>query len=113
MWNYRDIDVQSLESTKTWYDKIGEYDFNNPGFKSATGAFTQVVWKSTSKLGCGVTKTPDGKKAFITCHYCESSGNYMGQFPENVTKPLQGQIEAGVSEVEQPEPKVEQPEQKV
>ena len=37
-----------------WYEEIADYDFNNPGWKSGTGHFTQVVWKGSEKLGCGV-----------------------------------------------------------
>ena len=37
-----------------WYEEIKDYDFNNPGFSSRTGHFTQVVWKNSRQLGCGV-----------------------------------------------------------
>ena len=67
-------------ATKMWYDEITDpgYDFSNPGFASGTGHFTQVVWKGSTKLGCGVS---DG---YVTCRYCETAGNWMGEFEANV-----------------------------
>jgi len=67
-----------MTSTKNWYDEIDDpgYDFNNPGFTKGVGHFTQVVWKGSTKLGCGVTKTADGKWAVVTCQYCDTAGNW-------------------------------------
>ena len=48
-----------------WYDEIEFYDFDNPGYTSATGHFSQVIWKSSEKLGMAHSVTEDGK-LFIT-----------------------------------------------
>ena len=37
-----------------WYDEIKDYDFAKSEFTSGTGHFTQVVWKNTKQVGCGV-----------------------------------------------------------
>jgi len=67
-------------ATQMWYDELTNpgYDFNNPGYSSGIGHFTQVVWKSSTKLGCGISGV------YVVCRYCEAQGNFMGPFPENV-----------------------------
>lgn len=88
------ISSDSLANTavKSWYDEVKAYNYNSPGFSSATGHFTQVVWKSSTQLGCGAargTKTMNGTKFnafYVVCHYVPA-GNVQGQFPANVLKP--------------------------
>jgi hypothetical protein len=48
---------ESSWASDTWYAEINDpgYDFNNPGFSNGIGHFTQMVWKDTQKLGCGVS----------------------------------------------------------
>ena len=45
-------------ATKMWYDEIDKpgYNFDNPGYYENPGAghFTQVVWKGSTTLGCGI-----------------------------------------------------------
>lgn len=66
---------------QNWYDEIGQYDFNNPGFSDGTGHFTQVVWKSTKQVGCGLAQCEGG--ALLVCNY-SPAGNLEGAYPENV-----------------------------
>ncbi|MEM6501299.1 MAG: CAP family protein [Cyanobacteria bacterium P01_C01_bin.89] len=80
------------EAVKGWYDEIEDYNYSRPGFSAATGHFTQVVWKSSTRLGCGVAKGTKNLRGrnfnayYVTCHY-DPPGNFRGQFPANVTRP--------------------------
>ena len=67
------------EAVDMWYNEVDDpgYDFSNPGWDYGTGHFTQVVWKGTTEVGCGVAN------GWVCCRYYPP-GNYMGQFPENV-----------------------------
>jgi uncharacterized protein YkwD len=67
-----------------WYGEIKQYDYNNPGFSMQTGHFTQVVWKTTRKVGCGMTQC-NGMDVWV-CEY-DPPGNWDGQYRDNVTKP--------------------------
>lgn len=70
------------DAVDLWYSESKNYDFNNPGFGMNTGHFTQVVWKSSLKLGCGVGCN-NQSYCFVTCNYYPA-GNYYGEFPKNV-----------------------------
>lgn len=85
-------DAVASKAVQAWYDEIKDYNFSQPGFSAATGHFTQVVWKSSTRLGCGMaqgTKVLGGntyKAYYVTCHY-GPAGNMQGQFPVNVLQP--------------------------
>ena len=73
-----DLSTTAL-ATKGWYNEIKDYNFDAPGFSSKTGHFTQVIWKSTCRLGCGVADE------YLVCRY-QNAGNINNQgfFKENV-----------------------------
>ncbi|WP_392531695.1 CAP family protein [Nostoc sp. C117] len=79
-------------AVEDWYSEIKDYKYESPGFSSETGHFTQVVWKGSTKLGCGAaqgTATIQGTKYnafYVVCQY-SPAGNVEGQFPANVLKP--------------------------
>ncbi|XP_078362792.1 Golgi-associated plant pathogenesis-related protein 1-like isoform X1 [Oculina patagonica] len=87
-WSSSQIDASCADAVQAWYDEIKDYSFNNPGFSDATGHFTQVVWKGTTKVGVGVATSsePNEKGAYISIAVARYSppGNYMGQFEANV-----------------------------
>ncbi|KAF1806059.1 CAP domain-containing protein [Mucor lusitanicus] len=75
-----------------WYSEVKNYDYSNPGFAGDTGHFTAVVWKSTTKIGCGVKTCNNLGKGYklYTCSYAPF-GNIVGDdnkyFIQNVIKP--------------------------
>lgn len=75
-----------------WYNEIKDYSFDQPGFSSKTGHFTQVVWKETKELGCWLNVCEDLEPmhmkdaAFYVCEY-SPPGNVIGRFAENVLSP--------------------------
>ena len=84
-----------FDSTQAWYNEIvdtegglGLTDTMNGPSGEALGHYTQIVWKGSTRLGCGVgratTKNLEGD--FWVCQYCKG-GNYQGQFADNVSRP--------------------------
>ncbi|KAF2653439.1 PR-1-like protein, partial [Lophiostoma macrostomum CBS 122681] len=88
------INQTKADITDGWYAEIAKYDFNNPGFSEETGHFTQVVWKSSKKLGCAWNQNPciSNNVPFykFVCEY-DPPGNVIGDngsyFRDNVPRP--------------------------
>lgn len=70
-------------SIDAWYDEISSYDFNNPGFSENAGHFTQLVWKSSTLVGCGVKSCNNAWGDYVVCSY-QTAGNVIGDFADNV-----------------------------
>jgi len=64
-----------------WYDEIKSFDFAGGGFSMQTGHFTQVVWRGTSQVGCGVASC-NGLDIYV-CNY-DPAGNVEGEYRQNV-----------------------------
>jgi len=68
---------------QSWYDEIKDYDFASHRSRTgqAVGHFTQVVWRGSTQLGCGMA-TCNGQDMLV-CNYAEA-GNMGGAYPQNV-----------------------------
>jgi len=80
--------ITAAGAVKMWYDEIEQ---TNPrgivrGFSGGTGHYTQVVWKKSVDLGCGLyDKT-------YCCMY-GPGGNMMNDFESNVFAPVKSESE--------------------
>lgn len=72
--------------TKSWYNEIGQYNFQSETFNDKTGHFTQVVWKDTRRLGVGIAFGKEGRKMYVVAQY-SPPGNYRNAFQKNVLLP--------------------------
>jgi len=61
-----------------WNDPIKSYDAGNTDQSKEVRHFTQLVWKDTSKLGCGVAKCRNDQ--YFVCRYVKQ-GNWNGDTP--------------------------------
>ncbi|XP_078406547.1 GLI pathogenesis-related 2 isoform X3 [Cetorhinus maximus] len=75
------------EVSEAWYSEIKKYNFSDPGFKSGTGHFTQLVWKASKEMGAGCAT--DGKGTFMVVAVYNPPGNITnpGYFKDNVSPP--------------------------
>jgi pathogenesis-related protein 1 len=64
-----------------WGDEAKDFDPRTVTCAAgkACGHFTQIVWKTTTKLGCGKATGTDGND-YVVCNY-DPAGNKAGQRP--------------------------------
>lgn len=77
-------DPDIAAAVQLWASEASEYDASNPTYSH----FTQMVWKSTTELGCGYAKCSNiyadyGGGVLYVCNY-NPAGNVEGEFGDNV-----------------------------
>ncbi|XP_014296097.1 uncharacterized protein LOC103580017 isoform X1 [Microplitis demolitor] len=77
--------VSAREVVAKWYSERKEHKFGIEPKILNTCHFTQIVWKSTREMGIAMAKK-DGTCIVVACYY--PRGNIVGQFTENVLKPI-------------------------
>lgn len=84
---YRSTQASGKEGAKMWYDEIeSTWGGLVSSFGMGTGHYTQLVWKGTTKLGCGHSA------GLVVCQYGEA-GNMGGAFESNVNGPVKTEEE--------------------
>jgi pathogenesis-related protein 1 len=75
----------------SWYSEINSYNFDNPVYSDAVGHFTQVVWRGSTQLGCGVASC--GNEKLWVCRYSPPGNwnvNQPGVLAANVQRACPG-----------------------
>ncbi|PRQ37524.1 hypothetical protein RchiOBHm_Chr4g0403511 [Rosa chinensis] len=70
-----------IDAVNTWAaeEKYYTYATNTCEAGQMCGHYTQIVWKSTRRVGCARVVCDDGD-VFMTCNY-DPPGNYIGEKP--------------------------------
>ena len=78
-------DIESTIPVDEWYNEMKNYNFSKPGFTIDSSHFSQLVWKETTKMGCGASVRDDGVTYKVVCNYY-TAGNILSpqKFEENV-----------------------------
>ncbi|XP_020849618.1 cysteine-rich secretory protein 3-like isoform X2 [Phascolarctos cinereus] len=66
------------KAVQAWYDEVEYFVFGKGSTSNqAVGHYTQVMWYSSYKVGCGCAECPNASyKYFFVCHYCPA-GNIL------------------------------------
>ncbi|KAK7505355.1 hypothetical protein BaRGS_00003517 [Batillaria attramentaria] len=79
----------AVNAVTNWYNEVSDYTYADNSCSKVCGHYTQVVWATSSGLGCGIatcqpldlddgTTWPTG--TIVVCNY-SPPGNYRGQKP--------------------------------
>jgi len=75
-------------AVQAWYDESLYYNYDNPGFSSATGHFTCLVWRSSRFYGIGLAYDPATKTAIVVMNTAPPGNiNTPDYFRANVLSP--------------------------
>ncbi|XP_011688654.1 PREDICTED: uncharacterized protein LOC105450498 isoform X4 [Wasmannia auropunctata] len=77
--------VSAREVISKWYSEKKEHKFGIEPKVLNTCHFTQIVWRNTTEMGIAMAKR-DGTCVVVACYH--PRGNIVGQFTENVLKPI-------------------------
>lgn len=61
---------------RRWYN----YRSNSCGGGQECGHYTQIVWRTTRRVGCARVNCVGGRGVFMTCNY-DPPGNFIGEKP--------------------------------
>jgi pathogenesis-related protein 1 len=77
-------EVTDQNVVDAWGNEVKYYDYENNTCHSVCGHYTQVVWQSTTEVGCGMASCSDKAQIWV-CQY-NPRGNMVGQKPYSLTK---------------------------
>ncbi len=80
--NHANFSQAIRQTINAWCDEVKYYDYAKNSCQSGQmcGHYTQIVWRATTRIGCGVAITDDGMEYFISCNY-GPAGNIIGRKP--------------------------------
>ncbi|UZJ54584.1 hypothetical protein CBS101457_003904 [Exobasidium rhododendri] len=95
---------EPLTALKDWWNEYKDYNLGD-AFSEQAGHYTQMVWKNTTAIGCGITACTASQMGmneggttpsqFVVCQY-KAPGNVQGQFRQSVALPQSVQAAASL-----------------
>lgn len=74
--------VQPAEVVNSWGSEKADYDYasNTCATGTSCGHYTQIIWRYTSRVGCGMAICGDSHEQVWVCRY-SPAGNISGERP--------------------------------
>jgi hypothetical protein len=86
------VAIQVLDN---WYGEIKLYDFSRPGASFNAGHFTQVIWRASTQLGCGI-EVLNGNMFFAVCQYLDRGNmHHLNKKAEDYEKNVPSLLQSG------------------
>ena len=71
-------DASGTQVVNAWAAESRNYDYRRNKCRKVCGHYTQIVWRDTREIGCGVARGR-GREVWV-CDY-DPPGNWVGQRP--------------------------------
>jgi pathogenesis-related protein 1 len=84
-WSDGKRELQQVSPNKvvdSWGSERADYDYKNNSCATGKmcGHYTQVVWKTTTTVGCAIAVCEDSREQVWVCQY-QPPGNWVGEKP--------------------------------
>uniref|UniRef100_A0A0D9V168 SCP domain-containing protein n=1 Tax=Leersia perrieri TaxID=77586 RepID=A0A0D9V168_9ORYZ len=81
-WGGAGKDWTAADAVNLWVNERSDYNYgsNSCAQGKVCGHYTQVVWSTSTSIGCARVVCNGGRGVFITCNY-RPAGNIVGQKP--------------------------------
>ncbi|XP_050209524.1 pathogenesis-related protein 1-like [Mercurialis annua] len=78
---WSNVDLSGTDAVKLWVDEKAFYDYNSNSCTSGhqCNLYTQVIWRTSVRLGCARVRCTNGG-TIVICNY-DPPGNFIGQKP--------------------------------
>ncbi|XP_060866913.1 Golgi-associated plant pathogenesis-related protein 1-like isoform X4 [Metopolophium dirhodum] len=77
------INSKLNDISQNWADELAKRDVASHRPNNAYVHFTQLIWKDSSELGVGASKSSKSGKLYVVCNY-DPHGNIRSQFKDQV-----------------------------
>ena len=79
--SFKPQDIVASSVVEAWANEKRDYEYstNTCSADKVCGHYTQLIWKSTMRVGCAKAMCGDRSQVWV-CHY-SPPGNYIGQKP--------------------------------
>jgi hypothetical protein len=78
LFEMRGASASPAQVVAAWASESRNYDYNSNRCRGVCGHYTQIVWKDTKEVGCGVAR--GGGREVWVCNY-DPPGNWAGKRP--------------------------------
>ncbi len=87
------VRVSGSDAVDSWYSEGEEHSYGDSSPSTATGHFTQMVWRDSKELGVARAVSPSSGRTVVVANY-RPAGNVLGRYAENVLPPTQPKNQA-------------------
>ena len=74
------VRARADEVVSTWEQESQDYDARRNKCSGICGHYTQIVWRRSQRLGCGVARCERSGAEVWVCNY-DPPGNFVGERP--------------------------------
>lgn len=85
-----ELDTGLGKAISEWYNEEKAYSYQVPGFSVATGHFTSLVWRASTRVGAAIARLPNGTYLYVMHLFPRGNGGeprvYAANIPARISR---------------------------